>query len=183
MSARQRATGLTVLVLLVVAAAVAVATGIGSDEISDDVPTMLVGEPAVFRLTGYEGATANSDTRYVVIFKLNRDPVIEIDPDREGPDEERGSFGVAGYALGYYGEADAMQGRKNCFKGTVETLADDDPGRQVGRLDRVPPGGRVEVALKPLTPSTTGKLVPGRLFVRHPRGPDRRSRALLRSWP
>ena len=131
---------------------------------------MLVGEPAVFRLTGYEGATSNSDARYVVIFKLNRDPVIKIEPDREGPDEERGSFGVAGYALGDYGEADAMEGRKNCFKGTVETLADDDPGRQVGRLDRVPPGGRVEVALKPLTPSrTTGKLVPGRLFVRHPR--------------
>jgi len=134
------------------------------------VPTTLVGEPAVFRLTGFEGTVTNADARYIVIFKLNRDPVIKTDPDREGPDEDRGSFGVAGYALGDYGEADSFGGRRNCFAGVVGTVGDDDPGPQVTRLDRIALGGRVEVALQPLTPNpATGKLVPGRNFVRHPR--------------
>jgi hypothetical protein len=166
---RRYVTGLSALAALALAAIVIAALA-EQDEPSDDVPTALVGEPAVFRLTGYEGAVTNADARYVVIFKLNRDPGIKIDPDREGPDEDRGSFGVAGYALGDYGEADSFGGRKNCFAGLVETEGDEDPGPQVARLDRVPLGGRVAVALRPLTPSpATGKLVGGRRFARHPR--------------
>ena len=168
MARRRWAIALTALAATAFAAAALVS--LRSDEPSDDVPTKLVGEPAVFRLTGYEGTVTNTDARYVVIFKLNRDPVIKIDPHREGPDEDRGSFGVAGYGLGFYGEAESFGGRKHCFAGVVETAGDEAPGPQVARLDRVPLGGRVEVALQPLTPSpAAGRFVPGRLYVRHPR--------------
>ena len=168
MARRQWAIALTALAATAIAAA-AVAS-LGSDEPSNDVSTKLVGEPAVFRLTGYEGTVTNTNARYVVIFKLNRDPVIKIDPDREGPDEDRGDFGVAGYGLGFYGQAESFGGRKHCFAGVVETAGDEDPGPQVARLDRVSLGGRIEVTLQPLTPSpATGRLVPGRLYVRHPR--------------
>ena len=158
------------IALAALAATAAAVASLGSDEPSDDVPTKLIGEPAVFRLTGYEGTVTNTTARYVVIFKLNRDPVIKIDPDREGPDEDRGSFSVAGYGLGFYGEAESFGDREHCFAGIVETEGDEDPGPQVARLDRVPVGGRIEVTLRPLTPSpATGKLVGGRHYVRHPR--------------
>ena len=78
MARRRWAIGLTTLAATAVAAAAL--ASLGSDEPSDDVPTKLVGEPAVFRLTGYEGTVTNTDARYVVIFKLNRDPVVKIDP-------------------------------------------------------------------------------------------------------
>ncbi len=94
MARRRWAIALTALAATAFAAAALVS--LRSDEPSDDVPTKLVGEPPAFRLTGYEGTVTNTDARYVVIFKLNRDPVIKIDPHREGPDEDRGSFGLEG---------------------------------------------------------------------------------------
>jgi hypothetical protein len=144
--------------------------GCGSHGISAGTPTKPVGEPLVFRLTGGESAVSNSDARYLLVFKLNRTPTVRRKFSVDGGIvDDHGDFGVAGYAVGDNGDVGAMSSG-DCFTGTIESPAGDDADEQVRRLDRIALGGRVEVSLRPLTPSkTSGRLVPGRKYIFHPR--------------
>lgn len=150
----------------------AVLCGCGSDGVAArrNTPTRPIGEPLIFRLTGYQGSVINSLARYMIVFKLNRDPVKKITPPpEEGDSEIRGEFSIQGTALGAEGNATAFTG-KNCFAGVHEVGLPSQPGPELKRLNRIPLGGRVSVELKPLTPSpATGEMVPGRSYVFHPK--------------
>lgn len=146
--------------------------GCGSDGVaaSRNTPTRPIGEPLIFRLTGYQGSVINSLARYMIVFKLNRDPVKKITPPpEEGDSEVRGEFSIQGTAVGVEGNAKAFPGT-NCFAGVDEVGLPSQPGPELRRLNRIPLGGRVSVELKPLTPSpATGEMVPGRSYVFHPK--------------
>lgn len=126
-------------------------------------PTRLVHGPVVFRIdrAGVDPDAPESEYRYVVVWKLNRDPRMGriTDADlRRGIDGERGNYSINGFGLANeIGAPERFRTTKTCFFSYV-----DVPWR---RLDRVRVGRRVEVRLRPLTPDPSGKPTLGRLYV------------------
>jgi len=150
-----------------------VAAGAGAR--AADTPTRLVHGPAVFRidLTGVDPDTPEAEYRYVVVWKLNRDPRIRITDDdlKRGIDSERGNYSINGFGLAVETSPRRFRKTRTCFFSYV-----DAPWR---RLDRVRAGRRVEVRLRPLTPDASDRPTLGRLYVR--RSVLRRSDPKLRS--
>lgn len=137
---------------------------------SGPAPTRLVHGPVVFRVTGYQHldpeTTNEASYRYLVIFKLNRDPYTRLnDEDRaRGIDSPRGNYSMLD---GRINLADVpsppheFDGR-NCFFSDVS--ADARPS-QLRALNRIPTGMRVKVRLQPLTPSSDGRPRLGKVYV------------------
>lgn len=138
-------------------------TATGTASRAGEAPTRLVHGPAVFRIdrTGVDPDAPESEYRYVVVWKLNRDPrrgrITDADL-RRGIDGERGNYSINGFGLAdETGLPFRFRTTKTCFFTYVNV-----PWR---RLDRVRVGRRVEVRLRPLTPDPSGKPTLGRLFV------------------
>jgi len=124
--------------------------------------THLVRGPAVVRIDrrGVDSDSPESEYRYVVVFKLNRDTrrrITDDDPNR-GIDGERGNYSINGFGLANEtGAPGKFRDQTNCFFSYV-----DAPWR---RLDRVRLGRRVEVRLQPLTPDSSGRPTLGKRYV------------------
>lgn len=134
-------------------------------------PTRLTNGPVVFRIAG---GTKDPDSfeaglRYVIVFKLNRDPKTRLSGDdyRRGIDNPRGNYSILGRRINLTDECCYPAKFRNvdrCFMTYVGT--DHGDPRAIPLLNRVRIGQRVDVQIQPLTPSVDGR---PKLGARHNR--------------
>lgn len=131
--------------------------------------TRLLHGPLVFRVTGTEQLdeeTSNAaNIRYLVIFKLNRDPRMRLSDDdlARGIDSSRGNYSLLGGLVNIADDVQPSQfGGRSCFYSAV--TSDAFPA-QLRALNRIPTGRRLNVRLQPLTPSPDGRPTLGKVYV------------------
>jgi hypothetical protein len=128
----------------------------------------------IFRLTGYQRYDAQTselgEMRYVVLFKLTRYPYNQPDQPGENWNNAAGNYQIAD--SGWYPREHAPRrfGQRGCMAIIVYgpgPTVDPEVGEQptLGRLNKIPLGGRVKITLRPISPLGDGKWTLGKTYV------------------
>jgi hypothetical protein len=146
--------------------------------------TKIVGGPLVFRVIGAPkpsdpGFPSNAQIRYLVIFRLNRQPRFSapawdpLGPVRlpTGIRTTLGNYSLAGLqydmdvSVAAFNPLGDHRDTNNCFAGWIT----QEQPRTLRKLDALPIGARVAVTLQPTTPTPDGRPTLTKLSRRYPR--------------